>query len=58
MRRWIVSLRVPDVEARMERQRRIRVVANWLHDESCLARTDLRRDTFSVFNAGLLINSA
>jgi hypothetical protein len=42
----------------MERQRRIRVVGNWLHDESCLARTDLRRDTFSVFNSGLLINPA
>jgi hypothetical protein len=34
---------IPDVEVRMERQQRVRIVANRLYDEARPARTDLRR---------------
>ena len=42
---------IPDVEIRMERQQRIRVVANRLHDEARLARTALCRPLHPMPNA-------
>jgi hypothetical protein len=42
---------IPDIEVRMERQQRIRVVANWLYDEARLARTALCRPLHPMPNA-------
>jgi hypothetical protein len=42
---------IPDVEVWMERKKRIRVIANRLYDEACLARTAPCRPLYPMSNA-------